>query len=102
MATDVRKTLTDAGYIAVGLGVLGFQQVQIRGRELGERAYCRWFCALGDRTDSEDREEDARLRSGPIVASFAGLRSGASAMRARLNGTTLHKRFRIGLNQVNA
>lgn len=31
--TDVRKTLVDAGYIAVGLGVMGFQQAQQRGRE---------------------------------------------------------------------
>ena len=32
--TDVRKTLTDAGYIAIGLGVMGVQQAQVRGREL--------------------------------------------------------------------
>jgi hypothetical protein len=34
---DVRKTLTDAGYIAIGLGVMGFQQAQVRRRELQER-----------------------------------------------------------------
>ena len=33
MSVDVRKTLTDAGYIAVGVGVLGFQQVQTRRRK---------------------------------------------------------------------
>ena len=27
---DVRKTFTDAGYITVGLGVMGFQQAQVR------------------------------------------------------------------------
>jgi hypothetical protein len=37
MVVDVRKTLTDAGYIAVGVGVLGFQQVQTRRRELTDR-----------------------------------------------------------------
>ncbi len=37
MSVDVRKTLTDAGYIAVGVGVLGFQQVQTRRRELTDR-----------------------------------------------------------------
>jgi ElaB/YqjD/DUF883 family membrane-anchored ribosome-binding protein len=31
---DVRKTVTDAGYIAIGLGVMGYQQTQIRRREL--------------------------------------------------------------------
>jgi hypothetical protein len=36
-ATDLRKTAIDAGYIAVGLGVMGFQQAQERGRELRTR-----------------------------------------------------------------
>ena len=31
---DVRKTVTDAGYIAIGLGVMGYQQAQTRRREL--------------------------------------------------------------------
>jgi hypothetical protein len=31
---DLRKTATDAGYVTVGLGVLGFQQAQVRRREL--------------------------------------------------------------------
>jgi hypothetical protein len=31
---DVRKTATDAGYIAIGLGVMGYQQAQSRRREL--------------------------------------------------------------------
>ena len=34
MAIDVRKSLTDAGYIAVGVGVLGIQQIQERSREI--------------------------------------------------------------------
>jgi hypothetical protein len=34
---DVRKTLTDAGYIAIGLGVMGFQQAQVQRRELQGR-----------------------------------------------------------------
>jgi gas vesicle protein len=38
MTTDVRKTFVDAGYIAIGLGVMGYQQAQERGRELRTRA----------------------------------------------------------------
>ena len=34
MNVDVRKTLTDAGYIAVGVGVIGIQQIQERSREI--------------------------------------------------------------------
>jgi hypothetical protein len=31
---DLRKLATDAAFVAVGLGVLGFQRVQVRRREL--------------------------------------------------------------------
>jgi hypothetical protein len=31
---DLRKIATDAAYVAVGLGVLGFQRAQVRRREL--------------------------------------------------------------------
>lgn len=34
MDLDLRKTATDAVYIVVGAGVLGFQQAQVRRREL--------------------------------------------------------------------
>jgi phage tail tape-measure protein len=34
---DIRKTVTDAGYVTVGIGVLGFQQAQVRRRELQKR-----------------------------------------------------------------
>ena len=34
---DVKKTVSDAGYIAIGLGVMGYQQAQTRRRELTSR-----------------------------------------------------------------
>jgi hypothetical protein len=37
MQLDLRKTAADAAYIAVGAGVLGFQQAQVRRKEAGER-----------------------------------------------------------------
>ncbi len=37
MDIDLRKTAADAAYIAVGAGVLGFQQAQVRRREAGDR-----------------------------------------------------------------
>jgi hypothetical protein len=33
MQFDLRKSATDAAYIAVGVGVLGYQQAQVRRRE---------------------------------------------------------------------
>ena len=35
---DVAKDLRDVAYIAIGLGVLGFQKAQVRRRELAQRA----------------------------------------------------------------
>ena len=37
MELDLRKTAADAAYIAVGAGVLGFQQAQVRRKEAAER-----------------------------------------------------------------
>ena len=34
---DIRKTAADAGYVTVGIGVLAFQQAQVRRRELQKR-----------------------------------------------------------------
>ena len=47
MATNAKKTLTDAGYIAVGLGVMGFQQAQIRVRSARERVSDAGSCVAG-------------------------------------------------------
>ena len=51
---DVRKTLTDAGYIAVGLGVMGFQQAQVR--------------APPARRTTSQRRRRLRRRPGPRAA----------------------------------
>jgi hypothetical protein len=37
MPTNTKKSMTDLGYIAVGLGVMGFQQAQNRARATRER-----------------------------------------------------------------
>lgn len=57
MTVDIRKTLTDAGYIAVGVGVLGVQQAQTRRRELQDAlAAASPLHVIGDQTN------DARLK----------------------------------------
>lgn len=48
MATsEFRKNVVDAGYIMIGLGVMGFQQAQVRGRALKARV-----TAVVERTES--------------------------------------------------
>lgn len=53
MDIDIRKTATDAAYITVGVGVLGYQQAQVRRRELTK--------ALGSSVD------EVRSRIEPLV-----------------------------------
>jgi hypothetical protein len=81
MAT-VRKTLTDAGYIAVGLGVMGFQQAQARGRELRDRASSAGDCLTGKARDlsqtletrGKSAREQAETRVRGTVARTTELR----------------------------
>ncbi len=61
---DVKKTLQDAAYVAVGFGVLGFQRAQVRRQELAKRL------AAGNRPDlAEYRTKLTELRGRvePVV-----------------------------------
>ena len=55
MPIEIRKTLTDAGYVAVGLGVLGFQQAQVRRRELQQRLGSTGGCLNARAVDGKTR-----------------------------------------------
>ncbi len=91
---DVRKTLTDAGYIAVGLGVMGFQQAQIRRRQLQEHVHDAGSCVadraqqLQDRVGTHGRNLDSKARDGRGVAEgtanqTVSRRAGARLARSR-------------------
>ena len=56
---DVRKTVTDAGYIAIGLGVMGYQQAQTRRRELTGK-----LDAVTDHLGARSREVQGFLAEG--------------------------------------
>jgi hypothetical protein len=70
MAIDLRKSVTDAGYIAIGAGVLGFQQAQQRRRDL--------------QTHFAERSTDLRTRAGDaghyVVAHLASPRTVATSV----------------------
>ena len=83
MATsNVRKTLTDAGYIAIGLGVMGFQQAQTGSRQLRDRALQAGECVHKNtreaQTKLQEQSRTARSRSQEqvrtTVARAQGLR----------------------------
>jgi hypothetical protein len=61
---DVRKTLTDTGYIAVGLGVLGYQQSRVRATDFRHRIERGSDCVTG-----RARELAARVSSSPAALS---------------------------------
>ena len=82
-SVDVRKTLTDTGYIVVGLGVMGVQQAQTRGRELRTR--------LDGRTGGALEQGRSALEH---TASCA--RSLTTDLRSRLGDRTRTARERAG------
>lgn len=70
MSVDVKKSLTDAGYILVGLGVLGVQQVNTRVHDLRERvlgAGCVGESATRARERLENLGDEVRGRLEPVV-----------------------------------
>ncbi len=64
---NAQKTLTDAGYIAVGLGVMGFQQAQIRARAARDKAADVGGCVAGRardvRTSLDSQTQTARTQA---------------------------------------
>ena len=85
-SVDVRKTLTDTGYIVVGLGVMGVQQAQTRGRELRTR--------LDGRTGGALEQGRSALEH---TASCA--RSLTTDLRSRLGDRTRTARERAGVGR---
>jgi len=77
---DLRKTLQDTAYVAVGVGVIGLQQAQVRRREAQARIQARakgaLDCAGGQaqavRDRLESRAEDVRTRAGSLPGDVRG------------------------------
>lgn len=59
---DVRKTVTDAGYIAIGLGVMGVQRAQARGRALRAKLDGAGDCFTNRSRDLETRARETVTR----------------------------------------
>src|SRR5262245_2192924 len=106
-ATDLRKTAIDAGYIAVGLGVMGFQQAQERGRDLRTRVsettgrvescvggHAR---SIKDRVSEQSRQLDERRRD---VSDRAQGQVRTTVARAEEIGVEMRKRVEPVVEQV--
>ena len=68
MPIEIRKTLTDAGYVAVGLGVLGYQQAQVRRRELQQRLGDTGGCLNARAVDGKARLDTLQQTVGEKTA----------------------------------
>jgi hypothetical protein len=79
---DLKKNIQDAGYIAVGAGVIGFQQAQVRRREVGteitRRAQATRACVQGTVGKAAEQVADqASLARDQIGSTLGGGASNA-------------------------
>lgn len=98
MDIDIRKTVTDAAYITVGIGVLGFQQAQVRRREVSKAVGSsveELSRTLGSSVDEVSRAvgssvDELRTRIEPVLEHIQCLpgqvREAAEAGRDRIGG----------------
>lgn len=74
--TDVTKTLKEAAYVAVGLGVIGFQRAQVRRQELtkqfaGQRK--EFETQLGEvRTQLTEAAKSIQAKVAPVLDEVEG------------------------------
>lgn len=97
-----RTIARDTAYIAVGLGVLGFQKAQVRRRELADRypeVHARWQREMNTHLDTLESYVDALV--DPAVARLGdALPATAATLVARVH--TAGKQTRQQLRNVIA
>ena len=76
MDIDLRKTAADAAYIVVGVGVLSFQQAQVRRREAGVRLD----------TLRKDARSTLETQAGSLKAHASGLKAHAGNLKTHADG----------------
>ena len=76
MELDLRKTAADAAYIAVGAGVLGFLQAQVRRREAGDR-----LVTIAKDAQSLIESQTDALRSRVTDTATVGFESATSTLK---------------------
>ena len=86
MSIDIRKTLTDAGYVTVGLGVLGYQQAQVRRRELQSRLGSTGGCLNARAVDGKARLDSLQQTVGEKTESLRGIRDQIETQVRSANG----------------
>ena len=102
MPKNAQKSLTDAGYIAVGLGVMGFQQAQVRARAAQKRVTEAGGCLAGRareaRSAFDTQTQTARTQAEAQVRNTVA-KAGAQASALR---DQVEKRVEPVVGQVQA
>ncbi len=94
---EAEKTIKDGAYVVVGLGVLGFQQAQVRRRELAKRL-------ASERDTVASQLEDTSQRVGVQLGGLGDrLAANAEARREQLSGLaqTVDERFAPARRQLD-
>ena len=100
---EIRKTVTDAGYVTVGIGVLAFQQAQVRRRELQKRLGETGGCLNARATDGKARLETLQQTVGEKTTGLRGrIETGARSANdwAQELGVTVKDRIEPVVGQV--
>ena len=69
---DIRKTVADAGYVTVGIAVLGVQQAQVRRREIQKRLGETGGCLNARAADGKARLETLQQTVGEKTTGLRG------------------------------
>jgi hypothetical protein len=86
MPFDLRKTLTDAGYVTVGLGVLGYQRAQVGRRELQAKLGSTGGCLNARAVDGKARLDTLQQSVGEKTLGLRGLRDRIETQARSANG----------------
>ena len=66
---DLRKTVKDAVYITIGVGVLAYQRAQVRRRELQQQVEAQ-LAGTGEQLQKLTKQVEGRIT--PVIAQLTG------------------------------
>jgi polyhydroxyalkanoate synthesis regulator phasin len=101
-ASNVRKNLTDAGYIVIGLGVMGFQQAQIQGRKLKASAVQAGECVQNRTRDAQSKLQEQSKSAKDLAEAQVRTRIDSTVTKAQELRGELEKRVEPAVGKVQA
>jgi hypothetical protein len=100
--TDLKKTLTDTGYIAIGLGVMGFQQAQSRARDARQQAENAGSCLRRKATETQTRVQTTVQSTSRAAKDRAETQLNGTVTRIRIIRVKVTDRVEPTVGRVQA